>query len=543
MKLRAAWQRLKAAYESEQLALEVQVSLLKLTQEVGQFVLALFRDDKANLHDDLKRDLQKPFKDDATVIAHYLWQLDRIADDQAALDEHTVHVLGKQSHEAVVLVDQSNVTVQKLLSERGVVASWAFRLIAKPLTEASLLLDENAKQTGKDAKDSASAMDRLRDDFLKAIVEGIFIEASTQRALLKRIADLATITDDVDGATSAEDDQEIAFLKQVQHRLAVSDSLIRSVGFTRAFSDEALLLASIQLALERSARELIGLSDQSQASLFKPAMETIEWLDHIAKVIVRKSHEQAIAFDQAAKDVARIDVDSLSVDELRVSRHTKPSGDAIDLSDATLIRPAKNANEAVAFVDALIRSIGFIRLFDDRAQLLEASLKSVTKLSSDSATTSDRIQRQSEKTTRDQALIADASRRDLMRVVLESASISSVAVRFLERRLSLDVLGASDALMRMLGRVQGEELSLTDQLQRALGTALSEQSGVVEQLAKHGNVLLRHGTSFLDRVERLAGKRLNDVVTMTDSGYWDQQSYAADPAFFAADYVGKRQFF
>ena len=42
MKLRAAWQRLKAAYESEQLALEVQVSLLKLTQEVGQFVLALF---------------------------------------------------------------------------------------------------------------------------------------------------------------------------------------------------------------------------------------------------------------------------------------------------------------------------------------------------------------------------------------------------------------------------------------------------------------------------------------------------------------------
>jgi hypothetical protein len=543
VKLRAAWQRLKAAYESEQLALKVQVSLLKFTQEVGQFVLALFRDDKATFNDDLNRDLQKPFKDEATVIAHYLWQLERYAYDLATLDEHTTQALGKQSHDEIDFFDQSNVTVQKPLSERPVVASWAYRLIAKPLTEACLLLDENAKLTGKDAKDTALAMDRLRDDFLKAIVDAVFFEASTQRALLKRIADIATVTDDVDGAASAEDDQEIAFLKQVQHRLAVSDSLIRSVGFTRAFSDEALLLASIQLALERLARDLIGLSDQRQASLFKPAIEAIEWLDHIAKVIVSKPHEQAIAIDQAAKDVARIGLDALNIGELRVSRHTKPSGDAIDLSDVTLIRPAKNTNEAVAFVDALIRSIGFIRLFDDRAQLLEASSKSVTKLTSDSTTTSDRIQRQSEKTTRDQALIADVSRRDLMRVVLESAFISSVAVRFLERRLTLDVLGASDVLMRLFYRVQGEELSFSDQLRRALGTALSEQSGVVEQLAKHGNVLLRHGTSFLDRVERVAGKRLNDAVTMSDSGYWDQQSYAADPAFFAADYVGKRQFF
>jgi len=96
VKLRAAWQRLKAAYESEQLALEVQVSLLKLTQEVGQFVLALFRDDKATFNDDLNRDLQKPLEDEATVIAHYLWQLDRIADDQVALDDHTTQGLGKQ---------------------------------------------------------------------------------------------------------------------------------------------------------------------------------------------------------------------------------------------------------------------------------------------------------------------------------------------------------------------------------------------------------------------------------------------------------------
>jgi len=256
VKLRAAWQRLKAAYESEQLALEVQVSLLKLTQEVGQFVLALFRDDKASFHDDLKRELQRPLVDEATVIAHYLWQLDRYADDQAALDDQSTQALGKQSHEAVFLVDKPNVTVQKLLSEQPVVESWAYRLIAKPLTEACLLLDENAKQTGKDAKDTALAMDRHRDDFLKAIVDTVYIEASTQLALWKRIADLITVTDDVDGVTSAEDDQEIAFLKQVQHRVTVGDQLARTVGYKRAFVEQGLMAMSLIIALERALAEV-----------------------------------------------------------------------------------------------------------------------------------------------------------------------------------------------------------------------------------------------------------------------------------------------
>jgi hypothetical protein len=543
VKLLAAWQRLKAAYESEQLALEVQVSLLKLTQEVGQFVLALFRDDKASFHDDLKRELQKPSEDEATVIEHYLWQLERYADDQAAFVDQTIQALGKQSHEAVFLVDQPNVTVQKVLSERPIVASWAYRLIAKPLIEACLLLDENAKQTGKDTKDIASAMDRLSDDFLKAIVDAVFFEASTQWALVKLIADRATVTDDVDGAASAEDDQEIAFLKQVQHRLTVGDSLIRSVGFTRDFSDQALMLTSIQVALERLTNEPFEIRDQQLSLVLKPINESLQWLDQLVKATLHKAMDGSTAFDQVAKDFARSGHDALSIDEKRLNQSSKQARDALWLSDAALITPAKNTNEAVAFVDALIRSIGFIRLFDDRAQLLEALSKSVAKLNGDSAIALDRIQRQSEKTSSEQVLMAEASWRDLIRTALESALISSVAVRFIERRLTLDAFGASDALMRLFSRVQGDQLSLTDQMQRALGTALSERSGVVEQLAKHGNVLLRHGTSFLDRVERFAGKRLSDVVTMTDSGYWDQQSYTADPAFFAADYVGKRQFF
>ena len=51
----------------------------------------------------------------------------------------------------------------------------ADRLIAKPLSEACLVFDENVKLTAKDARDSASAMDRLRNDFFKAILDAIFV--------------------------------------------------------------------------------------------------------------------------------------------------------------------------------------------------------------------------------------------------------------------------------------------------------------------------------------------------------------------------------
>jgi hypothetical protein len=37
------------------------------------------------------------------------------------------------------------------------------------------VLDENVKLTAKDAKDSASAMDRLINDFFKAILDAIFV--------------------------------------------------------------------------------------------------------------------------------------------------------------------------------------------------------------------------------------------------------------------------------------------------------------------------------------------------------------------------------
>ena len=543
MKLHAAWQAIRAAYESTAMASEVRASLLQLTQEVGQFVLALFRDETVGFVDHLSRDLQRQGIDETKAMEHALWLLERYGSDQAVVDDDLTHHFHKQSVDQAILSEHAQHSLERALREHPSLASWAYFALERPLVEVVRLLDHEAKHTGKDSNDLVLAIDRLRNEFYKSIAQVVLFDEAQTLVLIKRIVDRLAVTDDVDGAWTAEDDQEIAFLKQVQHRLALSDDLIRSVGFTRTFSNQALVLAMIQVILERLAFEPIGFSDQSEGRFAKSAGEKVEWLDLITKASVQKHNNDAIALDHTAKDFSRTGLDALSVDDSRVSRHTKPLGDALQLNDTTLIKPEKTVSETAAFVDSLIRSIGFIRNFEDRAQLHEAIARSAAKLIGDTSIALDHAVRQSEKTAYEQALVAEASRRDVLRTVLEYAFISSVAVLFLERRLSTDGLRANEDLIRWIGSMRGDQLELSDRLQKGLGLALTDQSPVMEQLTKHGNVLRMDGVAMFDWREMASSKRSSDAVVMTDSGFSDQQSYAVDPAFFAADYVGKRQYF
>ena len=525
------------------MAVEVRASLLQLTQEVGQFVLALFRDEAVGFVDHLSRDLQRQGIDETKAIEHVLWLLERYADHQVAFDDQKTEHLGKQSLDAVGLVDQSRVGIQKLLDEHPVLGDWAYRLTAKPLFEASLLLDQDSRQTGKDAKEKASAIDTLTDDFRKSIIETACFEESTRWALTKLIADRATVTDDVDGAWTAEDDQEIAFLKQVQHRLAVSDQLMRTVDFERSFAEEAFVVMSCIFAFQKALTERATLTDSPSQAIEKPQPELLHWFDQIAQAMSRRLSESSTAFDRNAKQLDKASAEPLAIHEVRITSLLKQAGDATQLSDFAAVKPAKGFGDATCFIDQIVRSIGFIRAFDDMGEITDTLARSPAKLGADSSFVSDRARRQTEKMSGEQALVAEACRRDVLRTVLEYAFISSVAVLFLERRLSTDGLRANEDLIRWIGSMRGDQLELSDRLQKGLGSSFADRSLALDQLTKHGNVLRMDGVAWFDRREMASSKRSSDAMVMVDSGFWDQQSYAVDPAFFAADYVGKRQYF
>jgi hypothetical protein len=443
----------------------------------------------------------------------------------------------------VGLVDQSRVGIQKRLIEHPVLGDWAYRLIAKPLFEACLLLDQDSKQTGKDAKDKASAIDKLTDDFLKSIIETACFEESMRWALTKLIADGATVTDDVDGAWTAEDDQEITFLKQVQHRLAVSDQLMRTVDYERSFAEKAFVVMGFIFAFQKARAERVTFIDSPTQAIEKPHHELLQWVDQIAQAMSRRLSESSTAFDRNAKQLDKTSAEPLAIHEVRITSLSKQAGDATQLSDFAAVKPAKGFGDAASFIDQIVRSIGFIRAFDDMGEITDTLARSPTKLGADSSFVSDRARRQTEKMSGEQALVIDASRRDALRRMLDRASIVDISVRFLERRVPIDCAEAEDLMVRATGGFRTDELRLGDRLQNGLGSSLANRGVALDQLTKHGNVLRMDGVAWFDRREMASSKRSSDAVVMTDSGFWDQQSYAVDPAFFAADYVGKRQYF
>jgi len=543
VKLHAAWQAIKAAYESTAMAVEVRASLWQLTQEVGQFILALFRDETVDFDDHVSRKLQRPDVDETRAMEHALWLLERYGSDQAVMADHPTRNFDKQSVDQAIFSDDAWLAFERALSEHPSLASWAYFALERPLVEVVRLLDHEAKHTGKDSKDLARAIDRLCDDFRKSIAEAPRINAEAVFALTKLLADRLAVTDDTDGASSAEDDQEVAFFKQVQHLVAVNESLVRSVGFTRLFQDWATLRVAIKLALDQQRVDGARLDDQSQGRFTKPLLEVLQGLEQVTLAFDRRLLDGSLVNDLALKESSKTKQNALQARDRSELGFAKQATDGIALQDRALKSATKGSHETFGLVDTLIRSIGFIREFYERASIADHIAQSPSKLVADASFASDRVGLESTKKAPEQAILSEAYRRELHRQAFESVSIVNASVRFLERRLTVDTLGVNDALMRATGGLRTDGLRLSDRLQRGLGSSLADRSLALEQLTKHGNVLRMDGVAMFDWREMASSKRSSDAVVMTDSGFWDQQSYAVDPAFFAADYVGKRQYF
>ena len=116
----------------------------------------------------------------------------------------------------------------------------------------------------------------------------------------------------------------------------------------------------------------------------------------------------------------------LSIDEAHITSLLKPSGDATQLSDFAAVKPVKGFIVGASFVDQIVRSIGFIRLFDDMTEITDTLARSPTKRGADSSFISERARRQTEKMSGEQALVIDASRRDVLRTMAMKWSSGTV---------------------------------------------------------------------------------------------------------------------
>tara|TARA_Y100001938_G_scaffold4849_1_gene6105 strand:+ start:568 stop:1275 length:708 start_codon:yes stop_codon:yes gene_type:complete len=115
------------------------------------------------------------------------------------------------------IADSEIIDYQKNISENPVLADQSVLSTAKSLTDSSSISDSQVFSTSTVHADSGIVSDSLANNLSKSIVDistvnDVFLKNITFN---RAFTDNAFATDDVDGAASAEDDQEIQFFKVI----------------------------------------------------------------------------------------------------------------------------------------------------------------------------------------------------------------------------------------------------------------------------------------------------------------------------------------
>ena len=220
-------QALKAAYKRLGVSATYTANSVKATFETGEFLItSAFLDSLAAL--------DGVGTSDGAVLSVFK----TFTDDSSAAEDATLAFF-------------------KVLADNGYVSEEHIFDFFKKLTDTATVLDPISKNfstgfddaygasevstfnLGKVANDSFSTNDLL---FVKHPNKGLneaptAVDAIDAFAITKFLADQATVTDDLDGEATTEDDQEMQFAKVTGNIAAATDALNFAVSYNRAFTD------------------------------------------------------------------------------------------------------------------------------------------------------------------------------------------------------------------------------------------------------------------------------------------------------------------
>lgn len=132
--------------------------------------------------------------------------------------------------------------------------------------------------------------------------------------LSKSIVDLLNVTDDVDGAASILDDQEMQFIKQRTDLGSVADSFAFAMSYVRPYTDSYKALDRITFGFGKALLETSRFSDSKSFAISKQMADLFGSRDLLAKAMSRPLTDNACAVDLKAFafSKARTDAATLS---------------------------------------------------------------------------------------------------------------------------------------------------------------------------------------------------------------------------------------
>tara|TARA_R110002073_G_scaffold336520_1_gene534666 strand:+ start:1724 stop:3370 length:1647 start_codon:yes stop_codon:yes gene_type:complete len=462
------------------------------------------------------------------------------------------------------LTEETNVSDASILSffrsvsETAAAAESAAISLSRSLNHAGYVTDAQRLDLSKVFANAASVTDTRVIESAKAFRDSPKAVDLAALAPHKFFNDTINVTDDVDGAASILDDQEMQFVKVRAETAYVADTLFRAVTFRRYFSDVTSFSDATEVGTSKTFAEATGAVDQfsfiaayareladssvvsdaiTRRAVDKVLSDTSAAADQFDRVVafVRSAYENTSAADNFSVLVQRPAGDDLSVSDVveilltvnllfsdtptvsddYSNDFAKHVADAINLQEATALAATKTAADATGLSDAASSGVG--KSATEAVSSSDSQTSVFTKGVEDTPAFADTRFAVYQKALTDTATASDD-------VDGEATLLDDQEIQFLKQRT--DAATISDVILVLLIFVRNPVDT----------TAASESASKAFARSRADSALLG------DAVVASPGKGVLETTSTSDEGSLRSQGYA-DFIYFAEDYVGASQTF
>jgi len=373
----------------------------------------------------------------------------------------------------------------KTLTDTPSVAEKATRDFYKVLADAASVSEVQVMHFYKNVADSVGLTDGIDTvDFGKGLLDvPVAIDLINRKDLTKLLTDNLWVTDDIDGAASILDDQEMQYGKVTTDQSFASESLYRQVAFSRNFSEQSIATENLDYAFGKSLSDIPSASE----SLYRQVDFTRAFLDNSVSV---DTFVRQVAFSRAFSDSS----DAADTFYRQVAFSRSPTDTSVALDSIDTVAFGKSLADTSSASEDLDYAFGK-GLSDTPSANDDVDKLETTKLITDVVGVTDDID--------GSASIQDDQEMQFTKIRTDVGNVAENFTRQVD-----------------FSRAFTDSNEISESLTQSFGKLLTNTSNVSESIALQTSVALP-----------------DDEASLTDAGSYRSQNYC-DFAYFAEDYVG-----
>tara|TARA_E500000081_G_scaffold147156_1_gene171051 strand:+ start:1699 stop:2880 length:1182 start_codon:yes stop_codon:yes gene_type:complete len=222
--------------------------------------------------------------------------------------------------------------------------------VFKSLVDATSITDAHVKTFGLGRADTANAVD------------------SQITHLNKHAADTVNATDDVDGAASVLDDQEMQFVKARSDTAAATESLSKQVGYNRTHTNAFSAVDLASLSPEKFFSDVGTVADDVNfVATSKVVSDTPRVTDNAVRQTTRPLTDNAVVSDAHAVTQSKTISNATSVSDNLLLARSKGLTDTGHAAENNIFSVGKGLSNSAEATDLFTSQRTFSRSFTDTA--------------------------------------------------------------------------------------------------------------------------------------------------------------------------------